>query len=183
MYTSSVPSRRHVISKKLPVRSYIQRLPAVAWISFHPKRLHRTLPNLSCFCPLSTPDLSRRPDASSVLLPPPPLLPRGAPPLPPYWPSYTTPPRSWRRCLVPPTLRLGAIDAAAWRNQCRRTVAPPSPSWLRDVPHLFQQRRSTPSFPALSTRRLAAAVSMSFIFACPALFASTIASISNVSCT
>ena len=29
------------------------------------------------------------PDASSVLLPPPPLLPRGAPPLPPYWPLYT----------------------------------------------------------------------------------------------
>ena len=73
----------------------------------------------------------------------------------PYLPTgRRTPPRSWRRCLVPPTLLLGAIDAAAWRHQRRRIVAPPSPSWLRDVPHLSQQRRSTPSFfPALSARR------------------------------
>ena len=147
MYTSSVPSRRHVISKKLPVRSYIQRLPAVAWISFHPKRLHRTLPNLSCFCPLSTPDLSRRPDASSVLLPPPPLLPRGAPPLPPYWLSYTPPGHgaaAWchrRCCLAPSTPPLGATNAAVpWLRLLRlgfamcptssSNGAPPPPSRL-----------------------------------------------------
>ncbi|XP_039832538.1 atherin-like isoform X1 [Panicum virgatum] len=58
------------------------------------------------------------PDASSVLLPPPPLLPRGAPPLPPYWPSYTPPGHgatAWCRrrcCLAPSTPPLGATNTA-----------------------------------------------------------------------
>ena len=83
------------------------------------------------------------PDASSVLLPPPPLLPRGAPPLPPYWPSYTP------QVMAP---LLGATDAAAWRHR-RRRLAPPTPPY-RGSAFSILASRCAPPLPATALHPL-----------------------------